>query len=291
MSELDGDSLSEVADFITQNEQDNITLSSLFYKDGSCSMPAASKYKVLLFRDASFSMRGSSCAAPLKGVISFSDTGHILHCLKFTTAQEETAFRKLIAAEIPSDRVFCILGEKNGCELIAGVIKKRRHASIDYTLMHYAGGANALMLPASLSLLRCGADDADMLFPLQKNYELVEVLLDAAELDEAFCRLNLKRLLREQIIYALFAEQENIAVAKAGTNARGKNWYQLGGIYTRTDHRNKGCAAFLAQFLAEKFKAEGKNTALFVKDNNIAAQKAYERAGYVKDKPFEIIYY
>ena len=74
MSELDESTLLEVAEFITQDEQQNITLSSLFFKDSQpdsktdlaegspmlCTIPAAATYKVLLFRDA-------PCKAPVGG--------------------------------------------------------------------------------------------------------------------------------------------------------------------------------------------------------------------------------
>ena len=309
MSELDECSLLEVAKFITQDEQQNITLSSLFFKDSQTdskadlvadlpdgspaqpSMPAAT-YKVLLFRDGNVPY-----GAPLKGVVSFSEGGQILHCLKFTSDAEKAEFCKLIAAEIPHDQVFCILGEKEGCELIASAVKKKRRQTRHYTLMHYAGIVENLLppeklsLPEKLELVKCGTSQLDALTPLQQGYELDEVLIDKADFDETTCRLTMRKFLREQIIYALFTEQRAKAVAKAGTNARGLNWYQLGGVYTVPQYRGKGCAAFLAQTLALKNAEIGKKTALFVKDVNIPAQKAYAKAGFVPDNPFEIIYY
>ena len=312
MSELDEITLLEVVSFITQDEQQNITLSSLFFKDGTCSMPAAATYKVLLFRDGQDACArqdarnaDAGCArvagtrqatngagrAPLKGVISFSDGGQILHCLKFTSEAEKTEFCKLIAAQIPHDQVFCILGEKEGCELIASAVNKKRRQTRCYKLMHYDENAKKLLPPEKLKLTKCGLEQLNELVPLQKGYELDEVLIDKADFEETVSRLTLRKALREQIIYALFAEQQNFAVAKAGTNARGLNWYQLGGIYTVPRFRSHGYAAFLAQTLALKNAEMGKKTALFVKDVNIPAQKAYAKAGFVPDKPFEIIYY
>ncbi len=324
MSELDESTLLEVAEFITQDEQQNITLSSLFFKDSQpdsktdladsnpmrCTMPAAATYKVLLFRDAPckapfdkcggsgdapckapFDICGGSGDAPLKGVISFSDGGQILHCLKFTSETEKAEFCKFIAAEIPRGQVFCILGEKEGCELIASAVKKKRRQTRCYKLMHFDENAKKLLPPEKLRLVKCGIDQLNELVPLQKGYELDEVLIDKADFEETVSRLTLRKALREQIIYALFAEQQSFAVAKAGTNARGLNWYQLGGIYTVSRFRSHGYAAFLAQTLALKNAEMGKKTALFVKDVNIPAQKAYAKAGFVPDKPFEIIYY
>ena len=288
MMELDSGSLTEASEFITRNEQDNITLSSLFHKEGRCVMPAAAKYKVFLFRD--------STTTVLKGVASFSEGGQILHCLKFTAEEEKKAFCELFSAEIPKDQLFCILGEKTGCDLIALAMNKRKKDVRVYTLMHYAGCAQKLLPPEKLELVRCGTEHLEALAPLQKGYEMEEVLTSPDDFDEAVSRLTMRRFLREQIIYALFAPAavpglQRQAVAKAGTNALGLNWYQLGGIYTLPAFRGRGCAAFLAQTLAEVNMAANKKTALFVKNINIPAQKAYKKAGFVPDKPFEIIYY
>ena len=301
MSELDDDSLFDAVKFITQTEQENITLSSLFFNycqsdsDADCStvqysMPAAAKYKIWLFRDVQ-----NPTDTPIKGVVSFSEGGQFLHCLRFTSDAEKAEFCELLAAEIPQDEVFCVLGEKQGSELIASVVKKRRRQTRNYMLMHFVGNAEKLLPPADMELVKCGISQLNELVPLQMGYELDEVLVDKADFDEAVSRLTMRKFLREQIIYALFEKCEANtvprAVAKAGTNARGQNWYQMGGVYTVPRHRGKGCAAFLAQHLALKNAEMGKQTALFVKDENIPAQKAYKKAGFVPDKPFEIIYY
>ncbi|MCR4713462.1 MAG: hypothetical protein K5751_03680 [Treponemataceae bacterium] len=282
ISEIDDDSLLDVARFIAQDEQKNITLSSLFYSDGKCSLPSEAKYKIFLFR---------TTKDELKGVVSFSEHGQILHCLKFTSETEKAEFCKLLADEIPHKQVFCIIGEKEGCELVASAVKRRRQETRSYMLMHYEGNTEKLHLPENLELVKCEAMHLDDLVPLQKGYEMDEVLLDAADFEEAVCRLTLRKTLREQIVYALFTEPGKKAVAKAGTNARGLNWYQLGGIYTVPQYRNHGFAAFLAQTLALKNAEMGKKTALFVKCANIPAKKAYTKAGFVTDTSFEIIYY
>ncbi len=289
MTELDESSLYETVKFITRDEQENITLSSIFHKDGKCAIPAAAVYKVFLFKDSD---NGS-----LKGVTSLSNTGNILHCLKFTAEKEEKQFQKLISGEIPHERIFCVMGEKKGTELIASSIKRKRQETRNYTLMHYEGNSKILLPPEGLTLVKCGVQHLDSLIPLQKGYEFDEVLLSPDDFEEAASRLTLRKALREQIIYSLFAKtssgsfEKTAPVAKAGTNAMGLNWFQLGGIYTVPRYRGLGCASFLAQTLAKKITEAGKKTALFVKDANIAAQKAYAKAGFVKDKPFEIIYY
>lgn len=286
MTELDEDSLTETASFITAQEENNITLSSLFYQNGECQIPSPASYKIFLFREPSSRM--------LKGVLALSKTGSILHCLKFTTEKEESLFKKMISNEIPQDWIFCIIGEKKGTDLVASAIKRKSQERRSYTLMHFECKAPKLPLPEGLKLIQCGTEQLEALCPLQKGYEIDEVLLAPEDFEETASRLTLRKFLREQIIYALFTQgstKASIPVAKAGTNARGLNWCQLGGIYTVPRYRNKGYAAFLAQSLALKIAQSGKKTALFVKDKNIAAQKAYTKAGFVKDKAFEIIYY
>ncbi|MCR4939433.1 MAG: hypothetical protein K5930_04905 [Treponemataceae bacterium] len=287
MTELDEDSLSEASRFITQEEEDNITLSSLFHKDGNCKLPSAAQYKLFIFRD--------STQGYMKGMLSFSHSGNILHCLKFKDDTEKEEFKKLLAHELPLDHIFCILGEKNGCDLIASAIKRKYKEIRSYTLMHFDEKADKLAPPQGFSLKQCGVQDLEALCPLQKSYERDEVLLNPDDFEETASRLNLRKNLREQIIYSLlrqeYSQKKPEPVAKAGTNACGLNWCQLGGIYTVPRYRGLGCAAYLAQVLALTIAQSGKKTALFVKDKNIPAQKAYIKAGFIKDKAFEIIYY
>lgn len=285
--ELNPDNLSQVSSFIIRNERKCVSLSSLFHKSGGTAMPSSVKYKVFVFKDSESSR--------IKGVSTFSNSGQILHCLDFSDWKEVEAFKAFMSREIPHDRVFCVLGEKTGTDMIRSCMKKPLHTSIDYILMYFpeTEGGNRLNPPPGMEPVQCRPQDSDKLYPLQKAYEIEEVLLDPEDFDPDFCRLNLRRLLREQLILGLSVQKQDSCsfVAKGGTNAIGSGWCQLGGIYTAPEYRNLGCAAFLSRELAAQLAAKGKRTALFVKTGNLAAQKAYEKAGFVKDIPFCICYF
>ena len=160
-----------------------------------------------------------------------------------------------------------------------------------------AGNANSagtgLPIPPGFTCVPCSEADVNLLLPLQKEYDSVEVLLPGAKLDVPLCRLNLRKILREQFVLGVRADNADSGffVAKAGTNAIGLNWVQLGGVCTLPEYRGKGLAAFLVNKIALQKLSDGKKTALFVKNKNLPAQKAYKKAGFVPLCPFSISYF
>lgn len=350
--------LAETAAFLSQHEERCITLMSRLVKNGMPVMPEEN-LSVLVFRH---SKESSVCA-----VVSYSESGFILHCIPFSEDYAEIgAFMK----DFLSGRsLFCILGEKKGSDLLIKAAGRSPTASIDYTLMTFGGassvgagasascagsafgaasvcagasafsgsasragsaasgtssvgagasafsssascgassvgtGASALdaansagtglPIPHGFTCVPCSEADVNLLLPLQKEYDSVEVLLPGAKLDVPLCRLNLRKILREQFVLGVRADNADSGffVAKAGTNAIGLNWVQLGGVCTLPEYRGKGLAAFLVNKIALQKLSDGKKTALFVKNKNLPAQKAYKKAGFVPLCPFSISYF
>ena len=349
--------LAETAAFLSLHEERCITLMSRLVKNGMPVMPEEN-LSVLVFRH---SKESSVCA-----VVSYSESGFILHCITFSEDYAEIgAFMK----DFLSGRsLFCILGEKKGSDLLIKAAGRSPTASIDYTLMTFGGassvcasasragsaasgvssvgaGASAfsgsascgassvgagvssfsssascgassvgagataldaansagiansagtgLPIPPGFSCVPCSEADVNLLLPLQKEYDSVEVLLPGAKLDVPLCRLNLRKILREQFVLGVRADNADSGffVAKAGTNAIGLNWVQLGGVCTLPEFRGKGLAAFLVNKIALQKLSDGKKTALFVKNKNLPAQKAYKKAGFVPLCPFSISYF
>ena len=322
--------LAETAAFLSQHEERCITLMSRLVKNGMPVMPEEN-LSVLVFRH---SKESSVCA-----VVSYSESGFILHCIPFSEDYAEIgAFMK----DFLSGRsLFCILGEKKGSDLLIKAAGRSPTASIDYTLMTFGGassvcagasasragasasragsaasgassvsaGASALdaansagiansagtglPIPHGFTCVPCSEADVNLLLPLQKEYDSVEVLLPGAKLDVPLCRLNLRKILREQFVLGVRADNADSGffVAKAGTNAIGLNWVQLGGVCTLPEFRGKGLATFLVNKIALQKLSDGKKTALFVKNKNLPAQKAYKKAGFVPLCPFSISYF
>ena len=71
----------------------------------------------------------------------------------------------------------------------------------------------------------------------------------------------------------------------------GKNCVLLGGVYTLPKYRNCGLAKALLNGVTQQFAARAKKCTLFVRTQNLAAIKVYEKTGFKKFCNFEIIYY
>lgn len=131
--------------------------------------------------------------------------------------------------------------------------------------------------------------DAALLFPLQRDYELEEVVLDPALFREASCLKMLRQGLRQELMY--HAERDGRPLAKAGTNARGYGIDQIGGVYTLPAERGKGMARLVMAALLEEIFAEVPAACLFVKIGNAPAIALYERLGFATLGGFAISYY
>lgn len=305
--ELTADTLEETARFIGLHEERSIALMSHLTDGRNLHMPS-SEFTYYVYRN--------SRTGPVVAVICLSENGLVLHHTGDAVFADDALYdaiaRDLHGAlrQIP---LYCILGEKRGSEFIRACTHKKTRAVIHYQLMTWqpntaaqalnaydALPANGAVQPekqvlqasvplADFTLTNCCEDDAEALLPLQKEYDLVEVLQKGDKWNEDFCRLTLRKNLHTQHIIGLKAG--TLFAAKAGTNAIGRQWWQLGGVFTRTEYRNKGCAAFLVEQLARMAGAEGKRTALFVKEANTPAKAAYTKAHFTPLGQFEIIYY
>jgi len=131
--------------------------------------------------------------------------------------------------------------------------------------------------------------DIENLFPLQKNYEIEEVLPNSEMFNEAISRKHLSMILKSQI--TVVAEKSGKIVAKANTNGKGFTCYQIGGVYTLPEYRNMGISTALVSYLIEDVFSRGTKASLFVKTNNHAALKVYTNLGFSKNEEFQITYF
>ncbi len=168
-------------------------------------------------------------------------------------------------------------------------------AGIDYYLMHLTRAQYSLspsskvVPPAGLTWRKACPEDAELLYPLQRDYELEEVNLDHRHFNERSCRAQLKRLLRDQIV--LMAEDRGRVVAKANTNARGIATDQIGGIFTIPSQRNRGIAYWLLSELLEQIFLQKEAVSLFAKLVNKPALAVYRRHGFTNAGSYLIRYY
>ena len=143
--------------------------------------------------------------------------------------------------------------------------------------------------PKAAVVRRALLTDLGALYPLQRDYEKEEVLLDPTLHDPRLCRAHLKRTLREQVVYV--AEMDGRPVAKAGTNARGHDYDQIGGVFTVTGLRGHGLGRAVMAALLRHIYGEKRGACLFVKRDNAPAVALYRRLRFEITGGFRISYY
>jgi len=198
----------------------------------------------------------------------------------FPEGREEDSGLALLASSFSPASALGMASDVERYESLVGAAPK---ASVSYKLMAIpaAAAAAAPERPApypDLVVRRAVAADLDSLLGLQEAYEREEVLTPIHCFDGKACRASLARALARQLIFA--AWEDGIAVAKAGTNARGFGVDQVGGVYTLPERRGRGLGAALMALVLRAIREEGKRPTLFVKPHNAPARALYRGLGF-----------
>ena len=257
-----------------------------------------------------------TCPQPQKiccGVLLFSMYGLLFHCID-TDIPEETVLafgRFFLSEDFPYKALHAVAGIREHTILlervIEGIISETASArntsapalldaAVDYYLMQCAKPCTDTFfqtaqakLNAALSIERATENDLAELFPLQLDYENTEVAYEGRPINPAVCKLSLRARLTTEYIYKVSANGR--IVAKAGTNAQGFHWFQIGGVYTLPAYRNRGLAAAAVAHLINTHSAEAHGFALFVKTANTAALRVYEKLGFEQCGLFRMSYW
>jgi predicted GNAT family acetyltransferase len=248
-----------------------------------------------------FTSRLRSGARGYEVFMDTDDTGAVRDCFLHTSGglllpalspegQEQRELSTLLAGLRPM--VHSIMGVGRCVDVIEAHLPLPPTTRVEYFLMTLEEGTRHPVLPPDppgLSVRKADPYDADLLFPMQKCYELEEVVIASAHFNEAQCMKSLRIALHEQLVYV--AEVRGVPVSKAATNARGYKVDQIGGVYTVPQERGKGLGkAVVAELLKNVFSAK-QAACLFVKKHNRAAIALYERLGFEPVTDYVISYY
>lgn len=189
-----------------------------------------------------------------------------------------------------------VMGEKEAVKKVTGAFPQEEKSLKSATVYSYhvmvldmADFRKNRSVPAGVRLRLAGKSDLRELLPLQKNYEIEEVLPSPEMFNSLASRHHLCKILREQV--TVVAEISGKAVAKANTNGSGFRHEQIGGVYTLPDYRGEGISTALVSFLLENIFRTGKKASLFVKTDNHSAIRVYTKLGFKKEADFLICYY
>lgn len=240
----------------------------------------------------------------LWGVVFVSTAGLVLSCIP--QSLPENIFKEavpVIGQWFLGKKVYCVSGWSRGVQLIRESLRLCASSGKDdfnrqvmehrrYHFMCYDVCRCRQDLIPQFPVIRCGVQDLDELYHLQSAYDTVEVLPKNYPFRPETCRANLHRILELGNVVAIPEDAGNQRfIAKANYSAVSWRFALIGGVFTVEQHRKKGCAGRLVQWMGDEAAKSQRQAVLFVREENLAARHAYENAGYFFSGNYEIVYY
>ena len=230
----------------------------------------------------------------------------LFHCFKDTSKVNIADFTPLFYEILTQNQksIKNISGEKDGTDFFLEVIrnlsenpdstfpKKFNVKQInDYKLMvlPHQQFQDSQKLYNDDFIMRCTENDMENLFEIERNYLQDEVAVRGQKVSDAEVSMRLRQILKNQLYFALISDDK--IVSKAYTNAIGKNWIQIGGVYTLFQFRQNGYAAHTVSTLCKRILQAHKNISLFVKTKNLPAQQLYQKIGFTFHSDYKIVYF
>ena len=230
----------------------------------------------------------------------------LFHCFKDTSKVNIADFTPLFYQILTQNQASIknIRGEKDGTDFFLTVIrnlsenpdstfpKKFNVKQInDYKLMvlPHQQFQDSQKLYNDDFIMRCTENDMENLFEIERNYLQDEVAVRGQKVSDAEVSMRLRQILKNQLYFALISDDR--IVSKAYTNAIGKNWIQIGGVYTLFQFRQNGYAALTVSTLCKRILQAHKNISLFVKTKNLPAQQLYKKIGFSFHSDYKIVYF
>lgn len=240
----------------------------------------------------------------LWGVVFVSTAGLVLPCIP--QSLPENIFKEavpVLSAWFLGKKVYCVSGWSRGVQLIREALRVCASSGKDdfkrqvlehrrYNFMCYDYRRCKKELIPQVPVTRCCLADLDGLYHLQSAYDTVEVLPKNYPFKPETCRANLQQILELGNVVAISEDAgKQRFIAKANYSAVSWCFALIGGVFTVEQHRKKGCAGRLVQWLGDEAAKSQRQAVLFVREENLAARHAYENAGYFFSGNYEIVYY
>lgn len=242
---------------------------------------------VFLILNTDSDKKDAPCSVQAAGVFSYN----IGKSLSAFIPDMNEEIKKELALFFKDKKIHSITGEGSCVSKLEAALcnvnfyKERRTREL--FLMEQTCGA--VCKPAFGIVKECSLSDGNLLMPLQVAYDTEEEISPWKKIPPAAERMVLDKTLRTLTVFGIF--YKDTFIAKANTNAQTNTFVQLGGVYTKKEFRGKNLAAALVCAIADKARAEGKKTILFVRQKNISAIRSYTKAGFTLAGNFKIVYF
>lgn len=272
--------LPQLLDTLRPREWGCVAFTSRLQRNGIPVLPRVGGARILAVWDDSASMTGAVMATRGGMIVPCLDT-QLLASGGDAAALEDFLTRGALSM---------VMGVKWQVEGLCDLIPRKPSHTVRYQLMTIDPDGDTSDDGASTLQIRPAVPaDLAALLPLQCAYEEEEVLLPGRTINQTLAARNLAQRLQTQRIFV--ALHDGTPVAMAGTNARGFDYDQVGGVYTVPAHRNRGISRALMRVVMGAARADRKRLCLFVKPQNLAACALYQNLGFTVRDGFAITYY
>lgn len=262
--------------FVSDCEYNYMSITSRFYKKNKLSKNLSDTILIKLDN------------GEITGIVLSGKYGLLAPLIKYKN-EDDYLLADLIISH--NKNIHSIMGDKTEVEYLFSILKQKGikiDKSIDYLTMTSDKSNNKDCSSIDLNISEASIKDINKLMPLQKLYEIEEVLLNKDKYNYLSSFSLLKSTLKKQIVF--FASDKSGPVAKANTNAIGINYYQIGGVFVLNDYRNMGIGKTIVNHLLKNIISRHKKACLFVKKSNLSAIKLYSSLGFKIASDFKIIY-
>lgn len=232
----------------------------------------------------------------------------LFHCIPVLEKAEKNPcdeseineIKKLLKKFILKLNIFCVYGEFSGTNFINSILvenKKNLIAAKEYYFMEndfsHAIYSTQIKQYNKLNIRKCATGDLEKLFSLEKGYREEEVKVAGHEESDKTVNFVLSKSLATQHVFAAFdfdgANEK--AIAKSQTNACGKKYFQIGGVYCRPEFRSRKITYDVMRHLLEFIRSQNKKPVLFVNVINEPAKKLYKNLGFTETGKYMISYF
>jgi uncharacterized protein len=258
--------------FVRKYEYKSISFISRINRNGNLVIPSGKVAKI-------FCEISKENTNDILNVIMITAGGIILPLFSDIKPQNLIVNEMIKNILIYNKRIFCILGISEDTAIVKKSFNYSKYSIINYSLLLRENEKCLYSLEkSSLKIKKAKKKDAFLLYPLEKSYLLEEVLVGTNAINQQAALLNLRKTCSTQFVF--YAVSEKKIIAKVNTNGKGLEYYQIGGVYTKPEYRNRGISTLLMKILLNEIQTSGKKTVLYVKNENKPALALYKKLGF-----------
>ena len=281
--------IASVGAFLAEYEPYNVSLSSRLKGKRKIILPPENEAALFLAQESDRE-HGDGTRLPL-ALALLTGRGSLFPLFSPQRLFSPEDIAPLIERIVPSHRrIFSILGPAGNVQLCSHSLDRPVDTALSYYLMRREKEIPLPdeKLPKPFRFQRLSVKNYESVFPLEERYQHEEVLIHPERFNRRAHLLYFKQTAAKQRIF--FIEGPDGPVAKAGTNAIGLAYCQIGGGYTDPAYRRRHLSRILMTHLLNRCRDWGYSSVLFVRDRNTAALELYRGLSFDLITDYRIVY-